>query len=206
VQVEQRSKGDLVFTVVVDEFPESPRDWDNWGTILFKHPRYTLGDIQLKDELEHYYYKNEGEENEEEFKYECWEDYIYGELDAEILLPIYMYDHSGITIRVDPFSSRFDSGQVGFIYVTQEDIDKLGKKFDHNTLVKFLVQEIETYDCYLRGEVYHYTVVKEVTCESCGHVENEHQDSCGGFYDNDFALNGLYESAGLDNLDEWEEL
>jgi len=205
--IESFKKDDTILSIYPDSFPQNPRtEWENWGTMLCKHSRYDLGDEQLQNELEHYYYKNEGEENEEEFKYECWEDYIYGELEAEIVLPLYLYDHSGITMNTVGFGSRWDSGLVGYIYVTKEDIQKVGIDVPHDKLVKYLIEEVAVYDMFLRGEVYYYTLEKQSTCALCGHVENEPVDGCGGFYGYDFDKNGLYESAGINDITEWEEL
>ena len=36
-----------------------------------------------------------------------------------ILLPLYLYDHSGITMNTTGFSCSWDSGQVGFIYASK---------------------------------------------------------------------------------------
>lgn len=33
-----------------------------------------------------------------------------------LLMPLYLYDHSGITISTSEFCDPWDSGQIGFIY------------------------------------------------------------------------------------------
>lgn len=64
--------------------------------------------------------------------------------------------------------------------------------------------EVETYDLYLRGDVYGYTLVKHVVeqelCPHCGQVvdeyeEEEEEDSCWGFYGDCLEENGI-----LDNM------
>ncbi len=37
------------------------------------------------------------------------------------ILPVYLYDHSGITINTVPYSCRWDSGQIGWIYQPKSD-------------------------------------------------------------------------------------
>ena len=37
-----------------------------------------------------------------------------------IILPLYLYDHSGISMKTTPFSCQWDSGQVGWIYVEKK--------------------------------------------------------------------------------------
>lgn len=41
-----------------------------------------------------------------------------------VLLPLYLYDHSGITMKTSGFSCPWDSGQVGFIYASKDTFKK----------------------------------------------------------------------------------
>jgi hypothetical protein len=95
------------------------------------------------------------------------------------MLPLYLYDHSGITMATKPFSCSWDSGCVGFIYATKANIKlAFGKSQFHRHLRKqafeVLQGEVETYDQYLTGDVWGYRIVDEVT--------DEELDSCWGFY------------------------
>ena len=141
-----------------DMHPESPRDWDNITEFHCCHKRYTLGD--------------------KEFNYQTGEDCIdvanEARKNGDIVLPLYIYDHSGITISLYPFSCPWDSGQVGFVIVRREKMLREfgGKKFSKalkDKALKLAEGEVETYDKYLRGEVY-------------GYVVNDYKDSCWGFY------------------------
>ena len=133
-----------------DEDPLNPRtDYDCLGTMVCFHKRYDLGD---KHSIRHE-------------DYDGWariEDMLRTDLDAAIILPLYLYDHSGITMKTSPFGCRWDSGQVGFIYVSREKVFKeygrkdLAKAIEQAT--KVLEGEVETYDHYLRGDVYGYTL------------------------------------------------
>ena len=92
-----------------DEYAESPRSWDNLGTMICFHKRYDLGD-------EHVLSSD---------SFNSWneiEKYIIKNYDAAVVLPIYMYDHSGITINTTGSSCPWDSGQVGFIYVSNRKL------------------------------------------------------------------------------------
>lgn len=148
--------------------PMNPRkEWDNLGTMLCRHPRYELGDEQGSvDEIR---------------------DILEGRReDVAVALPLYLYDHSGITISTSPFSCRWDSGMVGVIYITKE---KAFKEYDQKKLTRafkerlagYLESEVKAYDQYLTGQVYGYIVEDE---------EGNRIESCWGFFgETDEAMN-----------------
>jgi hypothetical protein len=96
-----------------DDYPQSSREWDNLGTMVCGHKRYSLGDEQAQNtEL-----------------YTSWDEWLYHEVakpnggwDNIVALPLYLYDHSGLSISTAPFACPWDSGQVGWIYVTKSRI------------------------------------------------------------------------------------
>ncbi len=72
----------------------------------------------------------------------------------------------------------WDSGQVGFIYCTQKEIDfEWGG--DKKRAEEYLRQEVETYDKYLTGDVYGITVTNP--------KDGEEIENCWGFYGLDHA-------------------
>ena len=174
---------DRVFRLVQDENPESPREWSNLGTMACFHKRYCLGDRDIPFSSD---------------QFDSWaemEDYIWKDLDAAVVLPLYLYDHSGITMNTTGFSCPWDSGQVGFIYVTRDKImEEYGVKSIRQELKekveKMLVSEVETYDQYLTGDVYGFEIVKIVKCDH-GHEHEEQEDSCWGFFGDDIKENGI---------------
>jgi hypothetical protein len=94
--------------VVADTNPDSPRNWCNAGTVaLVERCRYDFGDERLSPDKMEAIIKDP----------------------SNIVLPVYMYDHSGITINTTGFSCGWDSGQVGIIYISRKDaIKEWGKK------------------------------------------------------------------------------
>lgn len=170
-----------VLRITQDDYPLNPRtDWDNLGNMICFHGRYDLGDNHNLEPEDYYKLKNKKD---------------------VIVLPLYLYDHSGITMSTSPFSCRWDSGQVGFIYVTHAEIRKcFGVKRVTKELKDkvrgYLEAEVETYDQYLIGDIYGYDIVKQLEC-SLGHIHEEHESGCGGFFGTDIKNNGL-----LDNLSE----
>lgn len=179
-----------VFRIEQDEYPESPREWDNLGKMVCWHRRYSLGDEQPSDDPEDWLYSQASsytkkEADDFESKAEAW-----SVLDKQwIYLPLYLYDHSGITMNTTGFSCRWDSGQVGWIYVEKA---RVLKDFGWKRLTKhriaqvceYLESEVGTYDQYLTGDVYRY-FIDEV--DDAGNVISDGVESCGGFYGKSYA-------------------
>ena len=161
-----------------DEGGQNPRDLDYTDCNLTKmvcfHRRYNLGD-------EHNFDK------EDVLSWEELEKLIQKEEDVCVIDPLYLYDHSGITISTSPFSCRWDSGQVGFVYITKEamrkayNVKRISKKLKQQAWEN-LAQEVKTYDQYLTGEVFWFEVLDECS---------NNIDYCSGFYGTDFLANGM---------------
>lgn len=141
----------------VDSDPQNPRkDYDHLGTMVCWHRGYELGDEQPTCRPK---------------------DYPYDGVPAEdrVQLPLYLYDHSGITMSTQPFSCPWDSGQVGFIYVTLkkalenwnlDSFETWDYRFEdgeslYERAIACLAAEVEEYNAYLTGGVYSYEVIKD---------------------------------------------
>ena len=80
------------------------------------------------------------------------------------------------------FSCPWDSGQVGFIYVSRAKLREVYgwpriTKAREQEVLELLREEVEEYDNYLRGNVWGF-VVEELaeepsTCPACGHESEE---------------------------------
>ena len=176
-----------------DENPEDPREWDNLGTMTCFHNRYNLGDkhdfnspeemwISLAGELCHYFDDNLEGITIEEVKEIVCKDFV--------VLPLYLYDHSGITMSTRPFSCPWDSGQVGIIYASNEKAEKETEDYKGNpNIVDILTGEVETYNKFISGEVCGYNIEpthrnKSIECDG----------SCSGFYDYDHMVSEAKEA------------
>lgn len=91
-----------------------------------------------------------------------------------IILPLYLYDHGGITISTGSFGCPWDSGQIGWIYATADIVrSEYGdtSKKNRETARALLESEVQTYDLYLTGQCYGYRCLED----------EDEGDSCWGF-------------------------
>ena len=141
-----------------DDNAESPREWDNITEFHCSHSRYNLGDRGFN-------YRT-GQE--------CIDVANEAKKKGDVVLPLYLYDHSGITISLSPFSCPWDSGQVGFVIVRKQTmLENFGGKIFTQKMkekaLKLAQGEVKDYDQYLRGEIY-------------GYIIDDHKDSCWGYF------------------------
>lgn len=172
----EKKVGKYLIEVVQDSDPEDPRTWENLGKMVCFHRKYNLGD-------KHDYSMND---------FESWNDlekHLTKEHDVCVILPLYLYDHSGITMNTTGFSCRWDSMIVGFIYISKEkvrdgySVKRINKKLKER-ITQYLINEVKTYDQYLTGDVYGYKIYEVTEC-SLGHEHKEEKDSCWGFFGKD---------------------
>lgn len=162
-----------------DPDPDSPRNWDNLGTMVCFHKGYQLGD-------KHDYKADD---------YNGWDELaeaIQKDHPCCVILPLYLYDHSGITISTGSFNCDWDSGQIGFIFISRK---KIGEEYnDHggrsdDQIREYLCNEVATYDQYLTGDIWGF-IYREPPCTKCG-GPGEESDSCWGFFGEDPMENGM---------------
>lgn len=153
--VKEYTKDGLVIRIVLDQDAQNPRtDRDNVGTMVCFHSRYKLGD------------SGHGLRSVEDAV--AFEKSIRA---PGAVLPLYLMDHSGLCMSTQDFNDRWDSGKVGFIYVTAEKL--ASECIEPARAEEILKSEVGTYDCFLRGEVYGYTIESPT---------GEEIDSCWGYY------------------------
>ena len=75
-------------------------------------------------------------------------------------------DHSGLAMQTTSFNDPWDSGQVGWIYVSKEDALKEfgGEKMIGAIREKaedLMRSEVAAYDSYLRGECYGFAALQK---------------------------------------------
>jgi len=118
----------------IDEFFDPRAFMSDDSTMACFHRRHILGD-------EGHGYNSDDYEGWDEMEKDIQENE-----NPDCILPLRLYDHSGISMSVGT-SSDWDSGRVGFIWA---------KKFPEETLEQLearLRSEVEVYDTYLRGGI-----------------------------------------------------
>lgn len=170
--------GRLILKVIADDDRDSPRSWGNESTVMVcDHGRHNLGDENAHDTAA------DAIRASRDYR-PSWEDFEREGLDfshgpdlykavqrcSDILhLPLYLYDHSGITMSTGRFSCPWDSGQVGFIFMTKAKAleafckpagSKLSASLKKRAFA-FMESDVAVYDQYLTGDVWGYVIEDE---------------------------------------------
>lgn len=124
-----------------------------------------------------------------------------------IVKPLYLYDHSGITISTGSFLGRaphaeWDSGQVGYIHMdkktaienlaipTENGSERLTSKTWKARADKYMEADVVEYDNYLRGDIFGYQTYEGFDLvDSCwgfnpgsGDIEQLMKEELGGWF------------------------
>lgn len=150
-----------VVEIIYDEMAENPiQESDDVVKVVMWHRRYAFGncdDFQDPQDFEDY----------------CKETKVHR-------LPLFMYEHSGITVSTGSFSCPWDSGQIGWVFVTDEDAKEYLNPDEDGSYDKVLQGTVAYLDDYLRGNCWGYQVIKR--CRCCGSAGSDNVvDSCWGF-------------------------
>ena len=155
--------------VLRDYCAENPRD-EGFNIAVFAcwHKKYRLGDfLRIVDDGYESFWNGLVEDTFEEIMEEMPVEKCQEVLkDYYVWMPLWLYDHSGLTIRAsekNPFSDTWDSMFVGWAVVSKDDMLKYGVDEDRwrDEAYKTIKEEVEDYDAYLRGDVFTYEVYSD---------------------------------------------
>lgn len=193
-------KQPYVLFLVNDTNPQNPRaEQDNFGKMICFHRRYNIGDehkfndpdeflvdlleeklgdtdaaedkfAELSSEVEDTLYKSQYGQ----YRKAIHENILKFLSSSYVIEPIFMYDHSGITINTKGFACPWDSGQVGWIFASHDTIKNEFGQINDETIESakvLLKSEVKEYDYYLTDQCYGFRLYKS----------NEEIASCWGF-------------------------
>lgn len=167
-----------------DQEYANPRGDCNLGTMICDYRGYSLGDGTPKEVT--------GRHQSEFSSLEAHVRWLKLALGATVVLPLYVLDHSGISMSaggslkaryMQEAHMGFDTSMVGFTYDTPKGREDTGC----TEIEKALRCEVECYDTYLRGEVYFWEVIEAATGDTV--------ESCGGYLGGDGVIEDMVADA-----------
>lgn len=178
-------KRDLNITVGYDNDNENPLNWNTSIKVAYVSNNYILGNEQVPDLADHIMdllgygdeYRSRMYDKHGDTK-ELF-DVLLERLNKKgyVALPVYAYIHSGVMVSTSPFGCNWDSGLSGLTYVKRTDYIKdfgTKKNVKNSVIEDHLKGNLETFDTWLRGEVYYFLIEDSETGEIL--------DCCGSFY------------------------
>lgn len=145
---------------------ESPREYykdNNICQMICFHNKHTIGDENSFD-------------GPAEFN--IWVEENKDKICA--ILPLYLQDHTSLTLSTTPFANKWDSGQVGFVYVLNETAEKLDYDInDKEEIEERIQEEISEYNDWLNcwPVYYEFSITNE---------DDEEIESMGVFEETSF--------------------
>ena len=211
-------KDGTVYMVSIDSDSdtESPRTWDNFGTLLLWGKSSHCSDIDPT--------LNDGRKVSD-----FWtdpQDFLqYHPAKSWLILPVYKYEHGSVAYNTTGFSCSWDSGQVGYIFASKEAAIK---EFGVNNCTKSvrekalacMASEVATFGAWANGQCYSYTVESGsledilgdyISLDAFNALSDKEKkefwhewidtedyssmamhDSCGGFIETDCSIHDMY--------------
>jgi hypothetical protein len=148
--------------------PGSPRDWDNLATFITSSRKYYS--IDSNHDLERILRETAKEAKNLEDHQQKFCQGVAEELKAKIafISPISKYEHSGVCYSLGA-TSGWDSGVVGFCFVTKERLKSL--KILKKDIQKTVAEELSRYNTYINGLMYDFMLLNEEGEEKDSGVE-----------------------------------
>jgi DUF971 family protein len=162
--------GEFTWEVVKDAYAEHPYEaYDMLSQMLFSRSFSHYSHCPGVSESTQQDWRNFSQEPP-------WDDLIY-------LTPIYAYSHGRTTFSLRPFSDRWDSGQVGWLFVTREAAEQNWPKYGGWVLAKCAErqanQEFKVFEDWVDDGAYGWQVKDK---------DGEVVDSCWEYYEREAAI------------------
>jgi hypothetical protein len=194
----------LSVNIVHDDDAESPRQWDNMGTLVILDENLGL--------------PCDGNHNKHDFK-SIAALMAHLQVNQSVWLPVFFRDGYTKSIETnvaemvrqkiaysnlpedaesDAIEELWPRGQCGVIFI---DSDKVAHEYGDDTpenrakALECLKGEIDTYNQWLAGDIWGYEIERIEVCKSCECSKNTFVDSCWGFYGLEYAIEEAKQSA-----------
>ena len=185
----------FIIEIHADDSPDNPREWDNLGQMVCWHRHNKIGDDHDHGDTEEFLrYISRLHDGE---GYDTMDELLEKARETNLVVPIFMYEHSGISLNTGGFLCPFDSGQVGWAWVGHKE---LAEEWPGIPLEKLIQKasdaidgEVDTYSDYLNGNVYGYRIfladaLSEDDADDQDTGELEEFDSLWSLYGWEYAL------------------
>ena len=142
--------------------PEHPRKFiEPITTIISWHPKYKN---QLSDT------------NQFQTHYDFIQYLNDNKHDIAILRNLYIFEHGNIALSIYPFTDFWDSGQIGYIYITKENNNN--KEFINMSLniESYIVNDLKMLEQYINNNVYCIDIYKNnsvILCSGELYIDND---------------------------------
>jgi hypothetical protein len=159
----------------------NPCEYAKLGKVYTWHRRYSIGDphnFRDTKEMEDAILEEAGKLNAKN-RSKALNELIF------VIMPVYMYDHGGRVLSTSPFDCPWDSGQLGWTYVTTKaakewfNVSKL--KPEHKVKARELLEkELKLLNNWIEGEIYYFDIKNPD-----GKIETD-VSGIGGYFGADF--------------------
>ena len=169
---------DAILEIECDNYAEDPREWENVCKMICWHGRYQIGDKNKYATPDSFLKAVGAKVNGDVI---TWPENI-------VAKPIYMMDHSEVSISLTDFGDKWDSGQIGWIYTTKAAVKKnFGADNWKENAEKAIAAEMKIENDYISGNVFCYHLI----------VNGVLSSGCGGFYGSTLEKTGILEDADV---------
>jgi len=168
LQIERYEHNGYTIVIDTDDDPMSPREADNATVMLCWHRDYNLGDDHdVAKDMKQRIDGHDWHTSRPSTAITRWLRIFHG---ATVVQPLYLLDHSGITISTSKFWSDpggWDTSTVGFVFDTAWNREMCGTTPEQAE--EAIDAEVKSYANYLEGGYVGYTVLnaRGEVVESC---------------------------------------
>lgn len=126
-------------------------------------------------------------------------DLINKNYEVMAILPLYMFEHGNMLLGTSDFGDKWDSGQIGFVFVTKD----MAREFDLKTeqeAINSINGGIEYFNKLNNETLYRIDLFEVKVCDCCNSVEELNCECLtSSFYDE--LEDNIIDALGADNVD-----